>query len=77
MHDVTMAKEILRIAFEKAKGKKIVSLKIELGEDGHTTAESLSEALSLLAVNTGAEGCKLEITKSKDLETRLVSLDIK
>jgi len=76
MHEIGIAKELLQLAFKQAKGKKIVKMQVELGDDGHTTPASLRDAFGILAKNTIAEGCQLQIVKSGDLETRLVCLDI-
>lgn len=76
MHEVGIVKEILNLALEKASGKKIVRIKIELGEDGHTTEGSLAGAFALISKGTVAEGCRLEIIKSRDLENRLLELEV-
>ena len=52
MHEVGVAKEVLSICLEKAKGKRIRAIKVELGNDGHTTAQSLTHAFEMVAVNT-------------------------
>ena len=76
MHEIGVAKELLKLAFQKAEGRKILRLSVELGDDGHTTPATLREAFGILSKNTIAEGCELQIAQTKDLETRLISLDI-
>jgi Zn finger protein HypA/HybF involved in hydrogenase expression len=76
MHEVGVAKEILSLALEKAAGHKVKSLKIELGDDGHTTPKSLSEAFVMVAKGSVAEGASLSITRTKDLESRLLELEV-
>ena len=76
MHEVGIAKEIMRLALEKAGGKKIKSLTIELGNDGHTTPKSLHDAFGLIAKGTAADGAKLSIRPTEALESRLVELEV-
>ena len=76
MHELSLASEILSLALKEAGNRKVTSIKIALAEDGHTTVESLSEAFGLVALGTLAEGARLDIQKSNDLETRLVELEV-
>ena len=76
MHEVGVAREILKLAMEKAQGSKIKTLKIELGDDGHTTPESLTQAFVMVAKGSIAEGASLAITQTKDLESRLLELEV-
>lgn len=76
MHDIILANEILNIALKEAKGRRIISVKIALAEDGHITIESLSEAFDLVTQGTLAEGARLEIQKTNDPQTRLVELEV-
>ena len=76
MHEVGVAKEILKIALAQAGGKKIVAMKIELGNDGHTTPESLRHAFSHVAANTPAQGARLDIAPVQVLESRVVDIDV-
>jgi Zn finger protein HypA/HybF involved in hydrogenase expression len=76
MHEVGVAREILKLALEKSGGRKIKSLKVELGDDGHTTPKSLTDAFAMVSVNTLAEGASLAITRTKDLESRLLELEV-
>jgi len=56
MHEVGVAKEVLKACLERSQGMRIRSIKIELGDDGHTTAESLADAFAMVAMGTPAEG---------------------
>jgi len=76
MHEVGVAKEILKLALEKAQGRKVKSLKVELGDDGHTTPRSLTDAFAMVAAGTIAEGAVLAITRTKELESRLIELEV-
>jgi Zn finger protein HypA/HybF involved in hydrogenase expression len=76
MHEVGVAREILKIALENARGKKIKNIKVALAEDGHTTPESLTHAFSLVAKETLADGAELTIEKTQELESRVVDLDV-
>jgi len=76
MHELSLAGEILNLAFKKARDRKILSIKIALAEDGHTTPETLSEAFNLASQGTLAQGAQLKIEKSGDLETRVVELEV-
>jgi len=76
MHELSLANEILSLALKEARDRKVTSIKIALAEDGHTTAESLSEAFGLASQGTLAEGARLDIQKSNDLETRMVELEV-
>jgi hydrogenase nickel incorporation protein HypA/HybF len=76
MHEVGVAKEILALAVEKAGGRKIKTLKVELGDDGHTTPETLTGAFMLVAKGTVAEGAALNITRTQELESRLLELEV-
>jgi Zn finger protein HypA/HybF involved in hydrogenase expression len=76
MHEVGVAKEILKLAMEKSMGRKIKSLKVELGDDGHTTPKSLTDAFAMVAAGTSAEGASLAITRTKELESRLLELEV-
>ncbi|MDD5348284.1 MAG: hydrogenase/urease maturation nickel metallochaperone HypA [Candidatus Omnitrophica bacterium] len=76
MHEVGVAKEILALALAKADARRIKNLAVELGDDGHTTPQSLSDAFALVAKGTLAEGAVLSITRTKELESRLVELEV-
>jgi Zn finger protein HypA/HybF involved in hydrogenase expression len=76
MHEVGIAKEVLSLCLEKAKGKRIRAIKVELGNDGHTTAQSLTHAFEMVAVNTVAAGAKLTVVQGKELESRVIDLDV-
>jgi Zn finger protein HypA/HybF involved in hydrogenase expression len=76
MHEVGVAKGILKVALENARGKKIKAITVALAEDGHTTEDSLRNAFGLLAKNTPAEGAVLEVRKTADEESRVVHLDV-
>jgi Zn finger protein HypA/HybF involved in hydrogenase expression len=76
VHEVGVAKEVLSICLEKAQGKRIRSIKVELGNDGHTTAQSLSHAFEMVAVNTIAAGAKLTVVQGTELESRVIDLVI-
>jgi Zn finger protein HypA/HybF involved in hydrogenase expression len=76
MHEVGVAKEVLSLCLEKAQGRRIRSIKVELGNDGHTTAQSLSRAFEMVAVNTIAANAKLTVVQGKDLDSRVIELDV-
>lgn len=76
MHEVGVAKEILKIALENAGNKKIKMINVELAEDGHTTAQSLTDAFGLIAQGTNAEGAQLLIKKTEAMESRVVDLEV-
>ncbi|HOU36959.1 MAG TPA: hydrogenase maturation nickel metallochaperone HypA [Candidatus Omnitrophota bacterium] len=76
MHEVGVAKEVLSLCLEKAEGKKIRSIKVELGDDGHTTPESLTHAFEMVAKGTSARGARLEVIRGKDLESRVIELEV-
>jgi Zn finger protein HypA/HybF involved in hydrogenase expression len=76
MHEVGVAKEVLSICLEKANGRRVRSIKVELGNDGHTTAQSLTHAFEMVAVNTIAAGAKLTVVQGKELESRVIELDV-
>jgi Zn finger protein HypA/HybF involved in hydrogenase expression len=76
MHEIGVAREILNLGLEKAQGRKIKSLKVELGDDGHTTPKSLTHAFAMVAAGTLAEGASLTITRTKELESRLLELEV-
>lgn len=76
MHEVGVAREILKIALENAKGKKIKNIRVALAEDGHTTPASLTEAFALVAKGTAAEEAQLAIEKTQEMDSRVVDLDV-
>jgi hydrogenase nickel incorporation protein HypA/HybF len=76
MHEVGVAKEVLRLCLEKANGKQIRSIKVELGNDGHTTPESLKHAFEMVAAGTIARHARLEISRGTDLESRVMELEV-
>jgi len=76
MHEVGVAREVLSLCLEKAKGKKIRSIKVELGNDGHTTPESLTHAFEMVAKGTIAEDSRLDVVRGPDLESRVVELEV-
>ena len=76
MHEVGVAKEVLSLCLEKAKGKRIRVIKVELGNDGHTTPGSLTNAFELVAKGTVAENARLDIVKGADLESRVIELEV-
>ncbi len=49
MHETIIAKKILKEAKEKAKGKKIKSITLEVGELAHLPANELKEVLRTIA----------------------------
>ena len=76
MHEVGVAKEILGLVLEKAQGWRIKRLKVELGDDGHTTPQTLRNAFEMVAKGTIAEGASLAISRTKDLESRLLEFEV-
>jgi len=76
MHEVGVAREMLKLALEKAQGRKIKNITFELAEDGHTTPESLKEAFGLVAKGTVAENADLQVIKIKDFDSRLLELEV-
>ena len=76
MHEVGVAREILKIALENAKGKKIKHIRVALAEDGHTTPASLTDAFSLIAKGTAAEEALLTIQETQEFESRVVELEV-
>lgn len=76
MHEVGVAKEVLSLCLEKAQGKKIRSIKVELGNDGHTTPESLTHAFEMVAKGTIAEGSRLDVVRGPELESRVMELEV-
>lgn len=76
MHEVGVAKEVLSLCLEKAKGKKIRSIRVELGNDGHTTPESLAHAFAMVAKGTIAEDSRLDVVPGPDLESRVIELEV-
>lgn len=76
MHEVGVAKEVLGICLEKSEGRRIRSIKVELGNDGHTTPESLTHAFEMVAKGTMAENSRLDIIKGADLESRVIELEV-
>jgi Zn finger protein HypA/HybF involved in hydrogenase expression len=76
MHEVGVAKEVLSLCLRKANGKRILSIKVELGNDGHTTVDSLTGAFGMVAQGTLAQDARLQITRGDDLESRVVELEV-
>lgn len=76
MHEVGVAKEIVKLAREKSGGRKVLAMKIELGNDGHTTPETLRHAFGHVAAGTCAEGARLDITPVQQLESRVVEMEV-
>ena len=76
MHEVGVAKEVLALCLEKAGGKLIRNIKVELGNDGHTTPESLTHAFQMVAKGTIAENARLKIVKGAELESRVIELEV-
>ena len=76
MHEVGVAKEVLSLCLEKARGKQIKTIKVELGNDGHTTPETLTHAFEMVAKGTVAENARLQIIKGADLESRVIDLEV-
>ena len=76
MHEVGVAKEVLSLCLEKAKGKQIKTIKVELCDDGHTTPESLTHAFGMVAKGTIAQDARLDIIKGTDLESRVLELEV-
>ena len=76
MHEIGVAKEVLSLALGKANGKKVVRIQVELGDDGHTTPESLKHAFEMAAKGTSAENAVLDVTRGAELESRVVELEV-
>lgn len=76
MHEVGVATEVLKIVREKAQGRKIVAITVELADDGHTTPETLTHAFEHCAAATNAEGAKLTVIPGTNLESRVVDLEV-
>ena len=74
MHEVGVAKEVLSLCLEKAGGKRIRAIKVELGNDGHTTAQSFTRAFEMVAVNSVAANAKLTVVQGSELESRVIDL---
>ena len=76
MHEVGVAKEVLALCLEKAQGKQISHIKVKLGNDGHTTAESFKLAFNMVARGTVAQSARLQIIKGVDLESSVIDLEV-
>jgi Zn finger protein HypA/HybF involved in hydrogenase expression len=76
MHEVGVAKEILKVALQNAGGNKIKIINVELAEDGHTTVQSLTDAFDLIAKGTVAEGAQLLIKKTDAMESRVSDIEV-
>ena len=76
MHEVGVAKEVLSLCLEKANGKQIRSIKVELGNDGHTTPESLKNAFEMVSKGTMAQNARLLIVSGAELESRVMELEV-
>jgi hydrogenase nickel incorporation protein HypA/HybF len=76
MHEVGVAKEVLSLCLAKANGKQVRAIKVELGDDGHTTPETLTHAFEMVAKGTIAENARLDIIKGADLESRVIELEV-
>lgn len=76
MHEVGVAREMLKIALEQGKGRQVVRMKVALADDGHTTPESLTRAFEMVARGTPAEGARLTIERTAGLESRVVELEV-
>jgi Zn finger protein HypA/HybF involved in hydrogenase expression len=76
MHEVGVAREILKVALDKADGKKVKSIKVELGDDGHTTPLTLANAFQMVAKGSVAEEARLDIKKGQGLESRVLELEV-
>jgi hydrogenase nickel incorporation protein HypA/HybF len=76
MHEVGVAKEVLSLCLTKAAGKRIRSIKVELGNDGHTTPESLTHAFAMVAQGTSAQDSRLDVVQGPDLESRVIELEV-
>ena len=76
MHEIGIAKEVLSIALEKASGKKIKSITVELADDGHTTPATFTSAFTMVSQGTVAEGAVLKIHKTDELESRVLEIEV-
>ncbi|MFH1577934.1 MAG: hydrogenase maturation nickel metallochaperone HypA [Candidatus Omnitrophota bacterium] len=76
MHELSLATTILKFVLKEAKNRKVLSVKVALAEDGHTTPQSLSGAFSLAAQGTLAQGAQLDIKKASNFETRVLELEV-
>jgi hydrogenase nickel incorporation protein HypA/HybF len=76
MHEIGVAKEILNIVIDKAEGRKVTAISVQLGDDGHTTPESLTHAFAMVSQGTIASGAKLSIAKVDTIESRVVDFDV-
>ena len=59
MHEIGVAKEVLNICLEKALGRQVKSITVELGNDGHTTPQSLMHAFEMVAKGTIAQNARM------------------
>jgi len=76
MHEVGVAREILKLALDKAGNKRVKSIKVELADDGHTTPETLTSAFQMVAKGSAAEDAKLDIKRCQGLESRVLELEV-
>ena len=65
MHEYVYADRILQTVLESASGKKVESVKVEVGEMLGLTSESLSSAYEVLSKGTRVEGSRLEVVFSE------------
>jgi len=65
MHEMALARDILRKIEEAANGKKISYAKVQLGESRFTHMEELKELLAGISKGTVADGAKVEFEISK------------
>jgi Zn finger protein HypA/HybF involved in hydrogenase expression len=76
MHEIGVAKEVLNICLEKALGRQVKSITVELGNDGHTTPQSLTHAFEMVAKGTVAENARMKVVQGAELESRVIEFEV-
>ncbi|MDR3424184.1 MAG: hydrogenase maturation nickel metallochaperone HypA [Alphaproteobacteria bacterium] len=79
MHEMSLCAGMLRIIERQAeqdKFRRVLTVRVELGEYAGVSEESLCFCFPIMAKGTIAEEAKLEFTHTLDQALRIIDLDV-
>lgn len=76
MHESPVARDLLRVALDSSRGRRITSIHIKLGPEGGYVPESLEAHILAAAIGTSADGAKITVTSVLTGGAELVSVNV-
>ena len=76
MHEVGLCESLLEAVERRAAGRRVLGVKVRVGEDHRVVDEALDQAFELVAAGTVAEGAQVELEVVPGDELMLESIRV-